>query len=322
MFGGLGWDIGAGCFNLIFTNLWGTYTNGQTAPGIGVKISGGCTGIMISGLFTNSNVTADLSVDPSSTVYLDSMTWMEGRVFTGGGTINQAQPTPLGGAPGNESLRVKNAGVGQVNRWEISAGNTAGNGVELITNGADVNVPGYIITKGNGPLVIQNNFGGATVSVFSASGPTNATNYVRTIATAAGAPVVTTNAGNLGLGSATGLIQFVGAQSSSANGSVATALGSLGPAGSHPVVQEWLTVVTPGGATRYIPCASENAPLGRGRRAGGDHHEAGLVAIGVLVVLHGAKEIVNDEMLMAIITCLASVLGLYVHDRLRRRRDD
>ena len=47
----------------------------------------------------------------------------------------------------------------------------------------------------------------------------------------------------------------------------------------------------------------------------------GLVAIGVLVVLHGNREIVNDEMLMAIISCLASVLGLNVHDRLRRGRD-
>lgn len=45
----------------------------------------------------------------------------------------------------------------------------------------------------------------------------------------------------------------------------------------------------------------------------------GLVAIGVLVIAHRG-EIVNDEMLMAIITGLASVLGMYVRDRLRSRR--
>jgi hypothetical protein len=41
--------------------------------------------------------------------------------------------------------------------------------------------------------------------------------------------------------------------SSSANGSVATVLGSVGPAGSNTTVQEWLTVDL-GGTTRYIPC--------------------------------------------------------------------
>lgn len=38
-----------------------------------------------------------------------------------------------------------------------------------------------------------------------------------------------------------------------ANGSVATAMSSVGPIGSHTTVQEWLKVTTPGG-TRYIPC--------------------------------------------------------------------
>ncbi len=37
------------------------------------------------------------------------------------------------------------------------------------------------------------------------------------------------------------------------NGSVATALTSLGPAGSHPTVQEWFTIQDAAGVTRYIP---------------------------------------------------------------------
>lgn len=41
--------------------------------------------------------------------------------------------------------------------------------------------------------------------------------------------------------------------STSANGSVATVLGSVGPAGSNTTVQEWLTIDI-GGTTRYIPC--------------------------------------------------------------------
>jgi hypothetical protein len=49
-------------------------------------------------------------------------------------------------------------------------------------------------------------------------------------------------------------VQFSGAPSFSANGSVATVLGSVGPAGAHTTVQEWLTVKNPAGVTRYIQC--------------------------------------------------------------------
>jgi hypothetical protein len=38
-----------------------------------------------------------------------------------------------------------------------------------------------------------------------------------------------------------------------ANGTVATAMSSLGPVGAHTTIQEWLTVVD-NGVTRYIPC--------------------------------------------------------------------
>jgi hypothetical protein len=41
--------------------------------------------------------------------------------------------------------------------------------------------------------------------------------------------------------------------STTANGAVATVLGSVGPAGSNTTVQEWLTIDI-GGNTRYIPC--------------------------------------------------------------------
>jgi hypothetical protein len=39
----------------------------------------------------------------------------------------------------------------------------------------------------------------------------------------------------------------------SANGTVATALTSLGPAGANAAVQEWFTVKNAAGVTRYIP---------------------------------------------------------------------
>lgn len=39
-----------------------------------------------------------------------------------------------------------------------------------------------------------------------------------------------------------------------ANGSVATAMSSLGPTGSHTTIQEWLKITNASGVTRYIPC--------------------------------------------------------------------
>jgi hypothetical protein len=51
-----------------------------------------------------------------------------------------------------------------------------------------------------------------------------------------------------------GNVKFSNAASFSANGSVATVLGSVGPTGSNTTVQKWLTFQDSGGATRYVPC--------------------------------------------------------------------
>lgn len=50
-----------------------------------------------------------------------------------------------------------------------------------------------------------------------------------------------------------GTVKFNNAASFSANGAVATVLGSIGPTGSHTTVQTWFTIVDSGGTTRYIP---------------------------------------------------------------------
>lgn len=49
-------------------------------------------------------------------------------------------------------------------------------------------------------------------------------------------------------------VQFSNPVSFSANGSVATALTSIGPTGAHATVQKWLTVKDDSGTTLYIPC--------------------------------------------------------------------
>ena len=50
-----------------------------------------------------------------------------------------------------------------------------------------------------------------------------------------------------------GELQLLGPQAFSANGTVATAMSSLGPVGSHTTVQEWMIVVDPAGNVRYVP---------------------------------------------------------------------
>jgi hypothetical protein len=45
-----------------------------------------------------------------------------------------------------------------------------------------------------------------------------------------------------------------GATSSVANGSVTTAMSSVGPAGSHAAIQEWFTFFNSSGVQRWVPC--------------------------------------------------------------------
>lgn len=58
----------------------------------------------------------------------------------------------------------------------------------------------------------------------------------------------------LQLGTGTQTIQFGSSSTFTANGTTATALTSLGPAGASTTVQEWLTIQDNSGTTRYIPC--------------------------------------------------------------------
>jgi hypothetical protein len=60
-------------------------------------------------------------------------------------------------------------------------------------------------------------------------------------------------AGTLVIGSSTGALKLGGSGMFTANGAVATAMSSLGPAGSHTTIQEWFTVQDPAGTIRYIP---------------------------------------------------------------------
>ena len=55
-------------------------------------------------------------------------------------------------------------------------------------------------------------------------------------------------------GTGTETFEFGSSAAFTANGSVATSLGSVGPTGASTTVQKWLTFKDSGGTTRYVPC--------------------------------------------------------------------
>jgi stage V sporulation protein SpoVS len=150
----------------------------------------------------------------------------------------------------------------------ITSGSNGGNsgGMQMMgsTSGSST-----INVSSTGSLQLNNNVGGATMTfndagngvIFQAIGAGASAQSVFQIANTSSStsPPVLSAVGipaniNIALtAKGTGTVQFGNAGSFSANGSVATVLGSLGPAGSHTTVQTWLTIVDSGGTTRYIP---------------------------------------------------------------------
>lgn len=97
-----------------------------------------------------------------------------------------------------------------------------------------------------------------TTDTITTSAPTNYERGVFDWTTTANTLTIGTQAG--GTGTLRG-VSIVGATLKlgssgmfTANGTVATAMSSLGPTGSHPTIQTWLTITDSGGTVRYIPC--------------------------------------------------------------------
>jgi len=139
-------------------------------------------------------------------------------------------------------------------------GNTTTNPPYILTGGSDTNVGLVISTKGTGVLQL---FSGSVGNVLAQFIPVaSAVDYFTFTSAATANPATITMAAN-GTDSninialtplGTGKLRINGTASFSANGSVATLLGSLGPTGASTTVTKWLTILDNGGATHYIPC--------------------------------------------------------------------
>lgn len=121
-----------------------------------------------------------------------------------------------------------------------STANTAGNTLEVLAGGA---------TSG----ATNKNGGNHIISPGVSTGSGTSDVVFNTYPGTAGATSDNTKTETLRLVGSTGNVKFTAAGNFSANGSVATVLGSIGPTGSHTTVQKWLTIIDNTGTTLYIP---------------------------------------------------------------------
>jgi len=146
-------------------------------------------------------------------------------------------------------------GSDATNYIQMSCGSTP-----LIRAQGGANAGLQLASNGTGTIDFQQAGGAGTVYIarFLAAGG-SPVNYVTFGNATTGNPpsIATTGDANCDMQftpNGCGLVRFGNAASFSANSAVATALGSVGPTGSHTTVQTWLTFKDNGGVTRYVPC--------------------------------------------------------------------
>ena len=109
-----------------------------------------------------------------------------------------------------------------------------------------ITTAGTIVEAGSGlhPLLAGLYLGVPTITAGLATVTNTATLYIQN------APVATVTGANYSLWIDAGAVRL---DATTANGTVATVLGSVGPTGANTTVQEWLTIDI-NGTTRYLPC--------------------------------------------------------------------
>ena len=162
--------------------------------------------------------------------------------------------TSLSGCDGVTGSAVAIAmAKGHMLQWYSgSATPTASVSCSALTSAASISQ-----TFSEGAVFWANASGGQILTAISQIA--NAANYPALVAGTTGAPAILTVGGtdtdvDLGLQpKGGGSIKLTNSTSTVANGSVATVLGSLGPAGASTTVRKWWTLKDSGGTSYYIP---------------------------------------------------------------------
>lgn len=142
------------------------------------------------------------------------------------------------------------SGVNYIDVSNAASGNFPSIGASATSAGTNIGT--IVHSKGNESIIFKTE-GAAGPSQVVISDTASATRTLNLTGSNGGAPSISTSGGDLALQSSTGLIQFASAGSFTANGAVATVLGSVGATGSHTTVQEWFTFKNASGTTRFVP---------------------------------------------------------------------
>lgn len=215
----------------------GTY-NLSTSPGtLGSRI------ISVSPLFGDS---AAINIQANPTPFQTALN-IGATAVAGGDGVTGTTPVPAitmaknqgtywyapGGVSTGAIFCTSNTTVGSM---QLQLGQGAFNVLELSSNGVNFQVSATNNAV-NYPFVQAGISGSNAVTIGTVSGVGGDTNV------------------DLGIFCAgTGILKFINASHITANGTVATTITSLGPAGSHTTIQEWLTIKNSAGVVRYIPC--------------------------------------------------------------------
>lgn len=213
----------------------------QTTSVVGVagrKVTTSTAASLISEVASGTDAAINISVQPKGT-----------GVFAAGGS-----------SVASASLQVTTvtSAVDFINITGAATANPAT--VTLAAAGTDSNVNTLVTSLGTGVVAL----GGTTVASSTLQAVTTASNvdFLQVTGSATGNPGSVTLAAagtdsNIDLvltSKGTGVLKMGIAGQFAANGSVATAMSSLGPAGSHTTIQKWLIVKDSTNTTLWIPC--------------------------------------------------------------------
>jgi hypothetical protein len=172
---------------------------------------------------------------------------------TGAVTLSPASAAVSIAPTGTGTVALSPAGALTINPAAASTINNCSIGATTASTGKFTGVTAPQLTSGAASAVTLATSGGTQ---FTAAHIASAVNNLQAAGSASGAGTATLSA----IGTDTNIDIILTPKGSGnvriptvANGTVATALSSVGPTGSHAAVQEWFVVKNASGTVRYIP---------------------------------------------------------------------
>lgn len=237
--------------NIAITNNYALLVEGGTSNFVGVTRHAG--GIQVLGNITESSTDSAIQIIGNRNAGTNGAdVILRGNATRTGGTLcliqNNTTDRFAWQFHGGMTLSQGAASSGTAQMLVLTGASHTGQTASTEINFIDVNQG--TVTWAAGAITNQRcyNFRAPTLAFASASTVTSSATLYIDAAPVAGTNATITNPYSLWIDA--GLPRI---DSTSANATTATVLGSVGPAGANTTVQEWLTISI-NGTTRYIPC--------------------------------------------------------------------